>query len=297
MHRPLTGIIAALHTAFDDQEEVDFTALRDLVRRVVAQGVHGLFLCGTAAEFTLLSLEEREKITELAVAEASGQVAIAVHVGTPRPRDAVRLAQHAAQLGADALSSVPPYYYPYRPAAILAYLREVAASTDLPFYYYHIPERTGVRLDEAFLAELVAIPNLAGMKFSDVDLALLERLLRGAGRDCRFLCGVDELLLPALLLGAAGAIGSTYNFLAPAFAALWEACRAGKIEEARALQTRANRIIGALADFPALAASKEVLRLTGLDLGPPRLPGERLDPAEREALRRKLIAAGMEGIE
>src|SRR5215813_3824995 len=166
MHRNLEGIIPALHTAYNRQEEIDFNVQRDLVRRLVSQGVHGLFLCGTSAEFLFLSLEEREKITELVAAEAMGQVSIIVHVGAPRPSDAVRLAQHAARLGVQALSSVPPYYYSYRPSAIIDYLQEVASSTDLPFYYYHLPERTGVALDERLWERILSVPNLAGMKYS-----------------------------------------------------------------------------------------------------------------------------------
>ena len=293
MHRVIEGIIPALHTAYDAQEEIDFNVQRDLVRRLIAQGVHGLFLCGTSAEFPFLSLEEREKLTELVVAEAVGQVPIIVHVGAPKPSDAVRLAQHAARLGVQALSSVPPYYYSYRPKAIIDYLQEIASSTELPFYYYHLPERTGISLDERLWEQILLVPNLAGIKYSHGDLAFQQRLLELAGPKFRLLCGSDEILLSSLVAGASGAIGSTYNFLAPLFVPLWAAYRQGKIGEARALQARASKLISILLHYPGIAASKEALRLLGIDLGPPRLPLSRLTADEEASLKRELVDAGL----
>lgn len=292
MHRPLEGIIPALHTAYDAQEEIDFNLQRDLIQRLASQGVHGLFLCGTSAEFPFLTLEEREKLTELVAAEVLGQVPIIVHVGAPRPRDAVRLAQHAAGLGVQALSSVPPYYYSYRPRAVIDYLQEVASSTELPFYYYHLPDRTGVHLDERLWEQILSVPNLAGIKYSHGDLAFQQRLLEMAGPKLRLFCGSDEILLPSLVAGASGAIGSTYNFLAPLFIPLWNAHREGKIGEARALQARASKLIAVLMRYPGIAASKEALSLLGIDLGPPRLPLSRLTPEEKASLKRELEAAG-----
>jgi N-acetylneuraminate lyase len=292
-HRALEGIIPALHTAYDAQEEIDFNVQRDLVRRLVSQGVHGLFLCGTSAEFPFLSLEEREKLTELVVAEVVGQVPIIVHVGAPRPTDAVRLAQHAARLGVQALSSAPPYYYSYRPDAIIDYLQEIATSTELPFYYYHLPERTGVSLDERLWEQILSVPNLAGIKYSHGDLAFQQRLLEIAGPRLRLFCGSDEILLPSLVAGASGAIGSTYNFLAPLFLPLWNAYRDGKIAEARVFQARASKLIAVLMRYPGIAASKEALRLLGIDVGPPRLPLSRLTSDEKDRFNRELLAAGL----
>ncbi len=296
-HRPLEGIFPAIHTAFDAREEIDFNAERALIRRLIAQGVHGLFVCGTSAEFPLLSIEEREKLAEIVAAEAAGHTDIVVHVGAPRPRDAVRLAQHAAGLGARALSAVPPYYYSYRNDSVLEYLREVASSTPLPFLYYHIPERTGVEIDERFVEKLISLPNVAGMKYSHTDLAFQERVQSLAGPRFRIFCGTDEILLPSLVTGAAGAIGSTYNFLAPLFLPLWKAFQNGRLADAQALQHRANRVITVLSRYPGIAASKAALRILGLDLGEPRAPQSRLDHGERAALARDLVAAGLRDLD
>ncbi|MBI4603157.1 MAG: dihydrodipicolinate synthase family protein [Planctomycetes bacterium] len=288
----LRGIIPAVHTAFGAAEEVDWSAQRALFRRLLAEGVHGLFVCGTSAEFPLLAPEERERLVDLALEEAAGRAAVVAHVGGLRPRDAARLAGRAARAGASAVSSVPPYYYAYRAAEVAEYVREVAAAADVPFLYYHIPERTGVALDERLLERLLEVPNVRGMKFSDPDLALQERLQALAGPGFKVFCGVDEILLPSLLAGAAGAVGSTYNFLAPIFLELWGAFQAGRRTEARSIQERANGIIAVLSRHPPLAASKEALAMIGDAAGPPRRPLGPLSPGEAADLRRELREAG-----
>jgi N-acetylneuraminate lyase len=291
MQRPLEGIIPALHTAFDSNEELEPGAMQAVITRLVSEGVHGLFICGTSGEFPLLTLEERERIAELVCAEASGRVAIVVHVGAPRTRDAIRLAQHAARLGADALSSVPPLYYEHRRESLLEFVAEVAGSTTLPFLYYHIPERTGVDIDERFVEKLAAIPNVAGMKYSVGDLAAWNSFRDAAGPRFRMFCGSDEVLFQALTAGAAGGIGSTYNFLPGLNVDLWDAFREGKWPEAAAAQARAGKVIRALSSYPGIAASKVAVRLRlGIDLGQPRHPQSRLHSGEVEAIRRALEA-------
>jgi N-acetylneuraminate lyase len=292
MDLALGGIIPAVHTAYRRGGEIDADALRGLLRRLAAEGVDGVFLCGTSGEFPLLSLEERKRILEAAAAEAGGRIGLVVHVGGAATRDAVHLAEHAARAGALAVASVPPPYYPYRRGALIEYIREVAAAASLPFLYYHIPERTGVAIDDAFLEKLLEIPGVRGMKFSHGDLAFAERIVKMAGPGFRLFCGSDELLLAALERGAAGGIGSTYNFLAPLFLDLLRAFRSGRLAEARALQARANRVIAALVPYPAIAAGKEAVHLAGIDIGAPRRPLERLTEEEKASLRRALAAAG-----
>jgi len=287
--RPLEGIIPALLTGFDRGEDLDPGSIRELASRLVAEGVHGLFLCGTSGEFPLLSLEERERIVELVCDEAAGQVAIIVHVGAARTRDAIRLAQHAARLGADAVSSVPPLYYDHRRDTLLGYIAEVAGSTPLPFLYYHIPGRTGVDIDPQFVEKMAGIPGVAGMKFSKADLSTWAAFRERAGSRFLMFCGTDEILYQALTAGAAGGIGSTYNFLPELNVNLWKAFTEGRLLEAAAVQATALEIILPLSAFPGIAASKEAVRHRfGIDLGQPRSPQDRLRPGEAEAIARAL---------
>ncbi len=281
MTRPIQGLFPALATAFDAQGNLDANLQKELVNRLLAQGADGFFVCGTTGEFPVLSLDEREHLLEIVVAEVTGQVPIAVHAGTPRVEDAVRLAQHAARIGAQAISTVPPYYYAHRVSATLDYLDEIATATDLPFYYYHIPECTGQTIDTRFLEKLLTLPNFAGLKFSDTNFSLFQELKDFAGPDCQFVCGVDTMFLSSLLLGAEGAVGSTFNLLLPLFRKLWKAHRSDDINAAHEHQLRANHVINLLNRHPHIAAVKESLRLLDLDIGEPRRPLSRLSPQEK----------------
>ena len=293
MNRSIQGIIPALLTAFDSRVELDLRVQKELVSRLLTQGAHGIFVGGTTGEFPHLTLEERESLAELVAAEVAGQVAVIVHVGTPRVQDAVRLAQQAARLGVQAISTVPPYYYSYRRAAVLDYVEEIATATDLPCYYYHIPECTGQTVDTAFLERLLGLPNLVGMKYSETSFVDFKRFERCVGPDFQLLCGVDTMVFPALVLGADGAVGSMYNFLTPLFLTLWKAYQAGDNVAASNAQTRADRVIAVLERYPVIAAVKETLRLLDLDLGPPRPPLNQLRPEDARQLASALLEAGV----
>lgn len=288
------GIIPALCTAFDEREELDLAAEQQLVERLVAEGVHGLFACGTSGEFPLLTLEERERLLECVVAAAAGRVPVIAHVGAPRLPDVFRLVRHADRCDAAALAAVPPYYYATTADAVLAFFREVADWTDLPFFAYHIPARTGFRLTPELVREaLVTIPRFAGVKYSEPDMWLLERLMDAGGGHLTFLSGSDETLASAAAVGVHGAVGSTFNFLAPLFLDLWSRLHEGRWEEARRLQARANAVIAVLHRYPDVAGLKEALRLSGRNCGKPRRPLPRLGKDALRNLRSDLEAAGL----
>ena len=293
MTGPIRGIFPALLTAYDAEGELDSQLLRALISRLLTQGAQGFFICGTSAEFTVLSVDERETVAEIALSEVTGQVPVAVHVGAPRVEDAIRLAQHAARRGADAISSVPPYYYPTRSTTVIEYLREIATATTLPFYYYHIPSCTGQPLDVALLDELLKLPNFVGLKFSDPNFVLFQQLKRHAASRAQFICGADCMLLSSLMLGGEGAVGSTYNFLLPLFVKEWKAYTRGELDTAQSVQAQANKLILLLDDYPHIAAVKEALRILDLSIGEPRPPLSRMDPSEKEELAEQLMKNGL----
>jgi N-acetylneuraminate lyase len=206
--------------------------------------------------------------------------------------EARALAAHAQEIGAFAIGTVAPCYFkPKTVDDLVAFCARLAeAAPDLPFYFYHIPALTGVRLSIIEFLETGAdrIPTLAGIKYTDEDLMEFGRCLRL--RDGRFdmLYGRDELMLCALALGSRGFIGSTYNFMAPVYLRLIEAFRAGDLERARAEQARANSVIELLHKYGGLGMGKETMRRIGVDCGPVRLPARDLDEEQRTRLHAEL---------
>lgn len=294
---PLTGLIAAPFTPLHQ----DGTLAPELIPAQAAalqrDGVSGAFICGSTGEGASLTTAERKQTAEAWIQSAPLGLAVIVHVGHTAIEEARELASHAASIGAAAIAAYAPHYFKPISASDLAdaCARIAGAAPDLPFYYYHIPSMTGVGLGCAdFLCAAAGrIPNLAGIKFTHENLMDYLACLRFDNGRYNLLFGRDESLLAALALGAQGAVGSTYNYIAPVFNQLRAAFAAGDLDRARALQERANRIIQIMMDHGGQPAGKVIAGWSaGVDLGPVRAPLRSLDAAQKDRLKAALAAEG-----
>jgi N-acetylneuraminate lyase len=293
---PLSGLVAAPFTPFAPDGELALATVPKLARLVAKNRIAAAFVCGTTGEGVSLTVDERRQVAEAWRHALSDEVKLIVHVGCSSLGDSRELARHAQKIGADAIATIAPSFFkPAGPDALVAWCANVAgAAPDLPFYYYHMPAMTGVRIPAAdFLAQVNGqIPTLAGVKFTDEDLLDFARTRDiGAGRHT-ILFGRDELLLSGLEHGAPGAVGSTYNYAAPLFHRIIDAHAAGNLKEARELQQRAREFIDVLNAFGGLPAGKAIMKLIGVDCGPVRLPLISLDPVNENELRRRLQEIG-----
>jgi N-acetylneuraminate lyase len=212
-----------------------------------------------------------------------------VHVGSLATRTACALAAHAAEIGADATSSIPPFYYNVGPEGVKQYYIRVAAASGLPFYIYNIPGTTGVNVAVDVIQELVtAIPNLRGIKYTAYDMYSLRKIIELDEGRFNVLSGADEVMLAAQAMGADGAIGTTPNLLPRVFVDAYTAFRAGDVKTAEGLQARINWTVSAFLSLPSLGAVKEIMRLLGFELGSPRPPLLPLTDAQRGQLREML---------
>ena len=279
-----------------DNGDLNLAMIKPLAERLVRDGVSGAFVCGTTGESLSLTLDERKAVAEAWREAAGDRLKVVVHVGHPCQRDAADLARHAAGIGADAVAAMgPSFFRPARVQELVEWCEGVAAAApEVPFYYYHIPGMTGVGLPMADFLEAAEgrIPNLAGVKFSNDDLMDFAACLRCGDGRYDLLFGRDETLLSALVLGAHGAIGSTYNYMAPVYVEMIRAYQAGDLEAARAAQAKSVRLVRAFSRYPALAAQKAIMKWTGLDCGPVRPPLRNLSEGELRELRAAIEALG-----
>lgn len=295
----IRGILPALITPMDDDgARVNEESLRALVERQIRRGVSGFFVCGGTGEGLLLAPDERTRVLAAVLEAAAGRARVIAHVGAVDTATAARLAGEAAVLGADAISAVPPIYFRVDDDALVEHYRIIGeAAGDTPLYPYQIPSATGVELGARIMERMLAIPSLGGIKYSSYNLFDMRNIIELAPERLSVLSGFDEVCLAALSMGAHGAIGSTYNVMPATFAALYRAMEAGKLEEARELQFRANRVIGALLGVPLIAGLKALLSAQGIACGAPRRPQRPLTAAERERLLSAVAAAGLEELE
>lgn len=301
MPNKLTGLVAATHTPFDLDGSLDLTAVSRQAEHLVAAGVRAVFVGGTTGESSSLTTDER-----LALTRRWGEVVratplrLVAHVGHNCQADAVALAAAAQQAGAHAVSAVAPSYFkPATVADLVGFLAPVAAAApELPFYFYDIPTMTGLALSMVEFLDRAPtrIPTLAGLKYTNADAVQLQECLRFAHGAFDILFGMDEALLAALALGVEGAVGSSYNFAAPLYLRVISAFQRGDWPTARAEQAWSIRLIRLLGRFGYLAASKHVMALLGVPVGPVRPPLRELNDADRSALERELDAIGFRDV-
>jgi len=291
----LRGLIAATFTPMHADGSLVLEQIPSMVDALLRDGVSALYAVGSTGEGPSLTTSERKDVAKAFVEATAGRAPVVVQVGHNSLADAAELAAHSAAIGADAISATPPSYF--RPATLddlIASMRQVAdAAPGLPFYYYHIPMRTGVEVDLAsFLRRGGEIPSLRGIKFTSPRVDQLQHAASVAGERYELLFGFDEMLLSAMVLGIQGAVGSTYNFAAPLYRRLIDAVDRGDLAEAALCQSRSVAMIDVINRCGGFAAQKAIMGLLDLPCGPPRRPQTAMTAAQVEQLRRELDAIG-----
>jgi len=297
----IKGLVAAPFTPFTAQGKIHLAMIEKMAESLRVNKVHGAFVCGTTGEGVSMTVNERKRVAEQWQSCADKKLKIIVHVGHTSVGDSRALAAHAQKIGAAAIGCMAPYCFkPSKVEDLVAFCAEIAkAAPDTPFYYYHIPCVTGVKIPAAEFLKVAAdcIPNLAGVKFTDENLMDFAECINFEGGRFDALFGRDEMLLAGLAMGASGAIGSTYNYLAPVFHKIMHAFNAGDLKAARLAQTQANAVIKVLIRYGGMPpAGKAFMKLIGLECGGCREPLRELSVIQFEELRQAATTAGFQQI-
>ena len=286
-----TGVMSALASPLREDGGINEKTARDLMRWQLDAGLTGFYVCGATGEGVVKRPEARKRLTEIAVEEAAGRGVVIAHVGAVDMATAVELAAHAAAAGADAISSVPPFFYPYALPEIAQYYTALAEASALPVLVYASP-MAGTLFTRDMVAALMEIEGVTGLKWTNPDYYAMSRIKQIAGGGINVINGPDETLLCGLCMGADGGIGSTYNVMPGLYADLYRHFQAGRLEEARAAQAKANRVIEVLLEFGVLPGVKEMLSVQGFAMGHCTPPLKRFSGAERAAFLERLRAVG-----
>jgi 4-hydroxy-tetrahydrodipicolinate synthase len=287
----ISGVICALLTPYDDSgHRVDVDRLKRHVRFLLDRGVHGLFVAGTAGEGVLLSQEERKEIYSVTVDAVGKKVPVIAHVGHLRVRDAVDLAQHAKNVGADAVASVPPYYFPLDDEALYDFFRSVAeAAHPLPFYVYNFPDTTNNKVSSTLLQRLIQkIPNLKGIKDSSKSMNQFRSYLADVP-ELDALVGSDSLALEAFKAGGRGIVSTVANVFPAEVVQMYESFLNRDVERAGQYQTFVEEARRVLKQGPYITTYKAALQLLGFgSFGGVRPPLRSLRDDEWKSLKSAL---------
>jgi 4-hydroxy-tetrahydrodipicolinate synthase len=288
-------VIVALLTPVDREGKVDHGALRNLVDRLAGRGVAGLSPLGSTGEGYSLGLEQRLAVVDtVARAVPAGMPVIPGVFAHNHEQAAAEIAAYADH-GGTAVLAAPPGYYPLRAAEQEAYFSRLADAAALPLVLYNIPVYTKVQIVPAVAAALASHPRVAGLKDSGRDLGYAAELLdavalAGAAADFSVLTGTDSMLVSYMLAGARGTICANANVVPELVLGVYDAVRAGELDDALRLEARLRAVQAAFRTGAPPAAYKAALAAAGVGepwLVPPRLP---LTEAETARLLDELAA-------
>ena len=232
------GSYTALITPFSNGR-VDEDAFRKLVEFQIESGTHGLVPVGTTGESPTLSHDEHDRVIELCIEQVAGRVPVIAGAGSNSTAEAVRLARHAADAGADGVLIVSPYYNKPTQEGLYRHFTSVAEAVDVAVIVYDIPGRSIVRVDDANLVRMnAAFPNISGIKDATSEVGRPPRILNALGNGFAQLSGEDATTLPYLAGGGHGAISVTSNIAPKALADMHNAWKAGDVKTAQAINAR-----------------------------------------------------------
>ncbi|MCK2034737.1 dihydrodipicolinate synthase family protein [Microbacterium sp. SSW1-49] len=276
-------LFTAAVTPMRADESIDHTALSAMLDSDIRRGVEGLYVCGSSGEGVLLSEDERIAVAETAVTAAAGRVPVVSHVGAMSTGEAIRIAAAAKDAGVAAISMIPPLYYGYSTSDVVRHFRSVIDAVDLPFVLYNIPQFTGRDISEGGFDELLALSQVVGVKHTSRNLYGAERIIRRYPH-LTLVNGFDEFYLPALSIGARGAIGTTVSLQIELFLSLRRRFARGDLEGSRAVQVRINDTVEGMVEVGVFGAAKYLGGRLSVPLGDCRAPLPALDDDGRARL-------------
>ncbi len=298
----IKGLIAAPFAPLSEKDEVMYDKIPEYYNFLERNHVVGAFINGSTGEGVSLTNEEKRKTTErwAEMGRTKKTVKVINLVGGTCYKECIESAQHSAENGIDAIAILAPYYFkPAGPRQLAEFCALIAESVpEMPVYFYHIPVLTGSNIAMFdFLKEASPIiPNLAGIKYTHEDFMDFLSCMNFENGRFDMLWGRDENLLSALVLGAKGGIGSTFNYAAPLYNQLIDAFNRGDLAEAGKLQQMSIDMIRLLGKYGGIATGKAYMRYIGMECGEFRLPVQNMNSVKYKEFVDDVKALKMENL-
>jgi 4-hydroxy-tetrahydrodipicolinate synthase len=287
------GCITPVVTPFDSNEDVDEEALKGIVDYLVKGGANGLFAAGTAGAFYLMTPEERKRVIDVVVQKSNGRIPVYAGTGGITVRENLDIANHAKDVGANAVVILTPYYVKVEDEELFQYFTAFANKIDMQVILYNNPPRSGNNISPALLERIVKEnSNVIAIKDSSGDLAQYGEYVAKVGRKISLVSGKDELMLASLTMGGNGVVSATSNVVPELVSQIFTLFNKGDIKKAQEIQSRCSMLKksfgGAAYPAPILAA----LDLVGIRSGKPRLPVLPIGNEQKEKIRQALKTIG-----
>ena len=238
-----TGTGTALVTPFRRDGSLDEPTLRALIKRQIDAGIDFLVPCGTTGESPTLTHEEHLRVVEIAVELAKGRVPVLAGAGGYNTAEVIALARELAEIGADGILSVTPYYNKPTQEGLFQHYRAIAEAIALPIVVYSVQGRTGVNVEPATVRRLAAIENIIGIKEASGNISQMAAILNAVPDNFIVLSGDDAITLPIISLGGRGVISVVSNEIPADMARLTRLALEGDFQGARQIHRRVHPLM------------------------------------------------------
>jgi 4-hydroxy-2-oxoglutarate aldolase len=291
----LGGLMVPAVSTFTASGDLDGAAFQRNLDRHLSFGMDGILVAGSSGESALLDDADRRQLLTWARERVPADKWLLMGIGSESTRQTIARAHDAKAHGASAVLVISPHYFLKRMTepALLAHFRAVAEASPLPVLLYNMPAYAHIVLSPAFVHEMAQHPNVIGMKDSAGNVPVLAQYLEAQSDTFRVLTGSGGTVVPALAHGASGAILAIGLYAGPTVRTMVDLFRAGRRDEAVAIQERLVPIATDIGGALGPAGIKAAMDLVGLEGGAPRAPLLPVSEAERAVVRERLTTAGV----
>jgi 4-hydroxy-tetrahydrodipicolinate synthase len=289
---PWHGVFPAVTTSFHPDESLDLPGTGEQIERMIQAGVHGLILLGTVGENCSLEREEKLAVLKLGVEVAAGRLPVLTGVAETTTTGACKFVAAAEKVGVDGLMVLPAMVYKSDPRESLYHFRTVARNTSLPIMVYNNPVAYHVDVTPEMFAELADEPRLVAIKESSENVRRITDLINTVGERYTLLCGVDDLVLESILLGAQGWVSGLVNAFPDENRLLWDLATSGQWELARQVYRWYTPLLHLDTHVKLVQYIKLAMAERGFGNGVTRAPRLPLEGVERQRVL-KIITDGI----
>lgn len=244
MKTKLEGIIPPLVTPLLNNNSLDITGLEYLIEHVIKGGVQGIFILGTTGEAQSLSFDLRAQMIKESARILKGRLPLLVGISNTSIDDSIRLSHIAADNGADAVVSAPPYYYATGQPELAEFYEDLISELPLPIFLYNMPVHTKVTFAPATIKRIAENEKVVGFKDSSANGSYFQSVIHEMKdkKDFSIFVGPEEMMAEVVLLGAAGGVNGGANMFPKLYVDLYEAAKSGNLPEVRRLHATVMQI-------------------------------------------------------
>ena len=291
--RPIKGSIVALVTPFHEDGSVNFEKLKELLDWHIANSTDGILVLGTTGESSTMTHEEDDEVARVSIAHVNHRVPIIVGAGSNCTQTAVEKAVRYADMCADALLMISPYYNKANRRGMVEHFRQVADVTSCPIILYNVPGRTGCSISEDVVAELSKHPNICGIKEASGSITYAARIARYVNDDFAMYSGNDDMITSMLSLGASGVISVLANVVPKQTHDIVASWHAGDVKASRDGQLKYLDLVQALFSEVNPIPVKAAMNMMGMQVGGYRYPLCEMMPDTYAQLRKVMEDYGL----